>query len=97
MSCSQTLKNDTLTHPSLWADYSKLRLEDALADTLIGVDPHCQDQFVVKVSEVGRPYGKALVFFVSTVVCAIPPSRPSYVSRPPKLRDTAEGVQYPHT
>jgi len=22
MSCSQTLKNDTLTHPSLWADYS---------------------------------------------------------------------------
>jgi len=26
MSCSQTLKNDTLTHPSLWADYSEKML-----------------------------------------------------------------------
>src|SRR6266568_335396 len=23
LGCSQTLKNDTLTHPSLWADHSK--------------------------------------------------------------------------
>src|SRR5712692_869594 len=27
MSCSQTLKNDTLTHPSLWADHSNILRE----------------------------------------------------------------------
>src|SRR6266700_8354110 len=33
LGCSQTLKNDTLTHPSLWADHSFFTQPHALASS----------------------------------------------------------------
>src|SRR6266571_2029775 len=38
LGCSQTLKNDTLTHPSLWADHSYFWVSDTAVGVAVGQD-----------------------------------------------------------